>query len=137
MVRPGREAMMLSRTDPRKRKVVLQHDAEAAAQMTQIDGAQLIAVDLHEAAELAVDALEQAGNRRFAGAAAPDDAEHLAGRRLEAHPIERRYLGAGIGEGHVVEGDRPGGRTPRDPESLSSGRLSTDEASPIAAPTSS
>src|SRR5205823_13341212 len=56
--------------------------------------------------EIAADALQQSSNRRFAGTAAADDAEHRAGRYLEADPVERGCLGAGIGEAYVVEGDR-------------------------------
>ena len=63
-----------------EQEILLQHDAEALAQMAQIDLAQIRAVDLQEARVVAVDALQQPGDRRFARAAAPDDAEHGAGR---------------------------------------------------------
>ena len=100
--------MMLSRIDAAEQKIVLQHHAEALAQMPQIDLAQIRAVDLHEAAVVAVDPLQQAGDRRLARAAAADDAEHGAGGHREAHPVERRHLGAGIGEGDVLEADGAG-----------------------------
>jgi len=35
------------------------------------------------------------GRSSTAGAAAADDAEHRAGRHLEAHPVERRVLAPG------------------------------------------
>ena len=123
-----------------EQEVVLQHHAEALAQMPQVDLAQIGAVDLQEAAVVAVDALQQAGDGGLAGAAAADDAEHGAGGNREADPVERRRLGAGIGEGDVLEADGAGEFRPqaaRRRRSVSSGRFSTDPASPIAAPTSS
>src|SRR5438270_5702639 len=76
--------------------------------MAQIDGAQIVAGDLHESGELAADALEKARDGRLAGAAAADDAEHRAGRYLEADAVEGGSLGAGIGEAHVIEADGAG-----------------------------
>ena len=73
--------------------------------MREVDLPQLDAVDLEKAAVLAVDALQQPGDRALARPAAPDDAQHGASRDVEAHLVERRQLGTGIGEGQTLERD--------------------------------
>ena len=82
------------------------HHPEAAAQMRQIDLAQIGAVDLEVAAVLAIDALKQARDGRFARAAAADEAEHGARRNLEGDAVKGGDLGPRIGEGEVLECDR-------------------------------
>ena len=53
---------------------------------------------------------QQAGDRGFAGAARPDNADLLAGRDGEGQPVMRRPPAARIGEEHIVEFE--GGREP-------------------------
>ena len=65
--RPAGEDVVADRAA--EQEVVLQHDAEALAQVAQVDLAQIGAVDLHIAGVVAVDALQQAGDGRLAGAA--------------------------------------------------------------------
>src|SRR5208337_2773656 len=86
-----------------EQEVVLQHNAQAAAQVAQVDGAQFGAVDSKETVVVPVDPLQQPGQRRLAGPAAPDDAQHGAGRNLEADAIKRRKPAAGVGETHVIK----------------------------------
>ena len=89
-----------------EQEVVLQHHAEALAQMAQVDLAQIRAVDLHRAGIVAVDAHQQPGDGGLAGARSTDQPEHRAGLDGEADLVERRGLGALVGEGHVLEADR-------------------------------
>ena len=72
---PGQDVVLHRAAE---QEVLLQHDAEALAQMAQIDLAQIRPVDLHRARIVAVDTHEQAGDRGFAGARAADQAEHRA-----------------------------------------------------------
>ena len=54
---------------------------------------------------VAVQSLQQPGDRRLARAAAPDDPEHAALGDLERDAVERRRHRARIAEGHVAELD--------------------------------
>ena len=65
-------------------EIVLQHHTEALPQMPKIDLAQIGAVDFYEAAIVAIDPLQQAGDRGLARAAAADDAEHGALRERKS-----------------------------------------------------
>ena len=71
---------MLSRTRAAEQKIVLQHHTEALPQMAEIDFAQIGAVNFYEAAVVAIDPLQQAGDGGLARAAAADDTEHGARR---------------------------------------------------------
>src|SRR5262249_51221650 len=86
--------------------------------MAQIDLPQVVPVDLHEAAVVAVDALQQPRQRRLAGPASADDAEHGPCRYLEGDAIQRRDLRSAVCEADIVE--RDGAGEPR-PESTGSG----------------
>src|SRR5262245_41434063 len=86
--------------------------------MAQIDLPQVVPIDLHEAAVVTVDALQQSRQRRLAGPASADDAQHGPGRHLEGDAIERRNLRTAVCEADVVECDGAG--EPR-PESAGSG----------------
>ena len=88
-----------------EQEVALKNHTEVLAQMPQVDLAQIRPVDLQEASVIAVDPLQQAGDRGLARAAAPDDAQQSACGDCEAHPVKRRHLGAEIGEGDVLEAD--------------------------------
>src|SRR5208282_3173072 len=74
-----------------------------SAQVAQVDGAQIVAVDSQETVVVPVDPLKQPGQRRLARPAAPDDAQHGAGWNLEADAIKRRKLASRVGETHVIE----------------------------------
>ena len=80
-VRPGRPARMLSRIGAAEQEVLLQHHPEVTPHMRQVHFAKIVAVQLHEALVVAGDPLKQARDRRLARAAAPDQAQHRAGRR--------------------------------------------------------
>ena len=60
--------------------VLLQHDADLAAQPGRIDHGEIDAVDQHAAALGHVEALDQLGERALARARGADDADDLAGR---------------------------------------------------------
>ena len=96
-----------------EQEVVLQHDTETGPQMPQIDFPQIGAVDLHEPRIFAVDALQQPGDGGFAGSRPSHEAQHGAGGDRERDLLQRRNLGAGIGEGHVLEADRAGELRPQ------------------------
>src|SRR5436189_134133 len=63
-----------------EQEVILQHDAESLSEVAQVDFAKVHPVQLEEAAVIAVDTLQKAGDRRFPRSASPDDAEHAPGR---------------------------------------------------------
>ena len=63
-----------------EQEIVLQHHAEALPQMPEVDLAQIRAVNFMKPLIVAIDALQQAGDGGFAGATAPDDAQHRARR---------------------------------------------------------
>src|ERR1700730_9568306 len=100
---PGQDVVLHGAAEE---EVLLQHDAEALAQMPQVDLAQIRPVDPHRARIVAVDPHEQAGDRGLTGARAADQAEHRARRDGETDLVERRGLRAFIFEGHIFEADR-------------------------------
>ena len=68
------------------------HDADLPAQPGGIDLADIDAVDQDLAALGAIKPLHELGQRGFAGAGWPDDAEHLTGRDLQIDVAE--HVGA-------------------------------------------
>ena len=78
--------------------VLLQHDADLAAQPGGVDHGEIDAVDQHAAAFRHVKPLDQLGERALARARGADDADHLAGRDGEADVVQdlrRRRCGSG------------------------------------------
>ena len=73
---------------------LLRHEADPRAQVLLRHLADVDAVDQHAALVDVVEARDQAGERRLAGAGAADDRGHLAGLRRERHAGQRRLLGA-------------------------------------------
>ena len=67
-----------------EQEVVLQDDADALAQMDEIDLPAVEAVDAHQPLLDRIEALDQPRDRRLAGAALADDAEDRTGRNAEA-----------------------------------------------------
>ena len=82
---------------------VLKHAANAAAQVSRVDLAQIGAVDQHRALIGLVQPEHQLLDRGLAGADAADQADPLALLDHEGDPIERRLLLPGIGEGDLPE----------------------------------
>jgi hypothetical protein len=74
--RPGEE--------PRR----LHHHADAPPQLARREGAVLHAGEVDGAAGRLVEPVEEAQERRLAGAARPDEGEDLAGRNRERHPVD-------------------------------------------------
>src|SRR5215475_163370 len=64
-----------------EQEIVLQHDAEAGAEMIDVDLAQIVAVDFDQSLVVAVQHLQETGDRRLARAAASHDSENGALRR--------------------------------------------------------
>ena len=64
-----------------KQEIILEHDAETAAQMGEIEFAGLDPVDAQQAARCRIHAADQPRQRRLAGTAAADDAKNLASAR--------------------------------------------------------
>ena len=85
---------------------VLVDDAEARAQCSAVKRAQVLAAEQDSPALRVVEAHEQAQDRRLAGAARADDADPLARAHMEREPVVRGPPSAGIGEMHVLEGER-------------------------------
>ena len=68
--------------------VLLQHDADLAAQPGDVDHREVDAVDQHAAALGHVEPLDQLGERALAGAGGADDADDLAGLDAEADVVQ-------------------------------------------------
>ena len=85
--------------------VLLQHDADLAAQPGRIGHREIHAVDQHAPALRDVEALHQFGERALARARGPDDADGLAGRHLEADVVQDFLPVDAIAERDVVEFD--------------------------------
>ena len=133
---------MLSRIEPRNRKFSCKTTPKLCRRCRSSISRKIRTVDFHKSAVVAINALQQSCDGRFTRAAAPDDAKHGASGYLEAHAIELRRVKfrAGVGSRSRSESDRarklwtqPGYAG----HCLERYRLSTDPASPIAAPTSS
>ena len=88
-----------------KEKVFLQHDADLAAQMRQLDLARVDAIEAHKTLLQRVQALNQLGQRGLARAAAPDDADDGPRGYAKAGFVQRGGRGAGVAEGDCVEND--------------------------------
>ena len=86
-------------------EVVLQHHADAAAQVGEVDFADVDAVEAHHALLHRIEALDQAREGGLARAAAPDHADHGAGRDVQVDAVERGRAGARVAEGDAVERD--------------------------------
>ena len=85
--------------------VLLQHDADLAAQPGRIGHGKVHAVDQHAPALRDVEALDQFCERALAGPGGPDDADRLAGRHLEADVLQDFRPVDAIAEGDMVELD--------------------------------
>ncbi len=77
-------------------------EADAAAQLLQLDLADVDAADRHAAAVGVVEAREQRSRRRLARAGGADERERRALRNLERQPVEDRTLAA-VAEADVLE----------------------------------
>ena len=90
----------------REEHCLLRHDANLAAQRRDGDIADVKAVDGNAARRDLVEARDQVGDRRLAGAARPDKGDHLAGFHFEADVGECRHALLVL-ERDVVEDDVP------------------------------
>src|SRR5437016_1038224 len=86
-IRPGHRDVVTHRT--REQKVLLRYDPDIAAQMDEIDLAQIHAVDLDRPLVAGVQALQQSRDGGLSGATAPHDSEHRAARNGERHVMQR------------------------------------------------
>ena len=84
---------------------VLQHKANAGAQIGRVVLADVDAVDQDAALLRLIEAEQQAADRRLARADAADDADALAGRDLERNLLERVLGSVRVAEGDVLECD--------------------------------
>ena len=85
--------------------VLLEHHADLAPEPGRIDKREVDAVDQHSSLFGDVEALDQLGEGRFAGAGRPDDPQHLAGGDVEADPAQRLGRVGTIAEADLVELD--------------------------------
>src|SRR5207244_2096553 len=83
---------------------LLQHQADLVAERLQRVAANVLAVDLDLPRLRVVEARNQRGDRRFAGAGGTDDRRDLARLDPNAHVFQDRNV-AGIAEAVVVELD--------------------------------
>ena len=81
---------------------VLRHHADRRAQRVLRDGLDVLPVDQDLAARHVIEPEQQPRDRRLAGAGRPDDRNRLAGRHLEAQPLQDRPVRI-VGEAHVLE----------------------------------
>ena len=88
-----------------EQEILLQHHADAGAQMAEIELAQVVAVDAHGTRLDRVHAADEAGQRRLAGAAAADDAEDRAGADRDCQVIQRRCRVLAVAEADILEVD--------------------------------
>src|SRR5258707_1451601 len=84
---------------------VLKNDAEKAAQVLEIDFADVNAVEQDLAALNVVEAKEERDERGFAGAGVADDGEGLPGLHAEGDIAEDPIVFARIGNGAITEPD--------------------------------
>src|SRR5437588_318924 len=66
---------------------------------------QLRAIDEDSAARRPIHPAEQLHQRRLAGAVFSHDGDHGARPEMQVHIVQHQPLGAGVGEGDVVEAD--------------------------------
>ena len=100
---------------------VLIYDGDVAVQIRGAKAAQIAPADAHAALLRVVEAQQQAHDARLAGAAGADEPDPLPGGYLEAQVPVRLAPPAGVGEAHVLEGDR-WGEHPLDGLEIVSGR---------------
>ena len=86
-----------------EQEVLLQHDAEAATEMTDVVFANVDPIDLDKAFVVRVEPLKQTRHRGLAGPAAADDAERVPDRNLEGNVVERWRRRAEIFESDLGE----------------------------------
>ena len=84
---------------------VLEDDADAVAERRDVPLGQVGAVEDDAAAGRFVEPGEELDERGLAGPVLSDQRQLAAGRQVEAHPLERGSIAAGIGEGDVLEAD--------------------------------
>ena len=82
---------------------VLAHDGDGAAQLVDAQVAHVLAAHQHPSALGVVEAEEEPGNGRLAGAARPHDAHALAGPHREAQALVGGLASAGVGEHDALE----------------------------------
>ena len=114
---------------------VLLHDTDAAAQIGELDVADILPVQSDAAAGGLIKARNQLAERRLAAAAGADQGQHLAGAHVQVDVLEHRLLLFVVGEGHVPELDfaldvlkRPGIRAVHDVRLLVHDRAEALEA---------
>jgi hypothetical protein len=94
---------------PREEQRLLEHDAVLRAQRREREVAHVVTVDAHAPVRGVVEAGQQAGERRLAGAGRPTMATALPIGTVKLTPLQR--VGpALVAERHVVEGQRASGR---------------------------
>src|SRR5262249_11559503 len=86
-------------------EAVLQHDSDLAAQMRQVDLADVVSIDAQGALLDRVHAADETREGGLPGTAAPDDSEDRAGRDGERDGGERRRQGRAVTEDDAVELD--------------------------------
>ena len=99
------EADVLRRRAVEEIGVLIDH-AEPGAEPRALQRAQVAAAEQDAASLRVVEAQQQAQDRGLAGAARADDADPLPRLDLEGEPVMGRPPAAGIGEMHVLEGER-------------------------------
>ena len=82
---------------------ILQHDAELAAVVHEVDLAQVVAVHAHGALARIVEAPHEPRERRLAAARHADERDAGAGRDVEVDAVQDRV--APVGERHALERD--------------------------------
>ena len=97
---------MLSRIVPAEEPGVLQHHADAGAQVVAREVADVDAVERDAAGVQLVEPHDEVDERRLARAGRPDDGHGLTGADREVEVLDERLVGH-VGEGHVLEGHGP------------------------------
>ena len=83
--------------------VLLQHDADLAAQLRRVGHGDVLAVDQHPTRLRHEQPLQQLGQRALARAAASHDADHLARVHRQVHPVQHRLRVGAVAEGDVLQ----------------------------------
>ena len=88
----------------REEERLVEDDADVGPEAGQGEVPDVVAVDLHRAVPHVVEAGEQAGHRRLAGARPPDDGHRLARGDVQVEVGQHQLLGVlGVGEVDVAE----------------------------------